>query len=49
MRIRQGKLIALLGNPGLDDYIVRIIDLSFAIPLSRGKGEILVCYKIEKE
>lgn len=49
MRIRQGRLIGLLGNPGLDDYIVRIIDLSFAIPLLRGKEEILVRYKLEKE
>jgi len=49
MRIRQERLIALLGNPGLDYYIVRIIDLSFAIPLLRGKEEILVCCKLEKE
>lgn len=39
----------LLGNPGLDDYIVRIIDLSFAIPLLRGREDILVHYKLEKE
>lgn len=39
----------LLGNPGLDDYIVRIIDLSFAVPLLRGREENLVCYKLEKE
>lgn len=49
MRIRQERLIGLLGNADLDDYIVRIIDLSFAIPLLRGKEEILVRYKLGKE
>lgn len=47
MRITQGRLIALLGNPDLHYYIVRIIDLSFA--LLREKDEILICYKLESK
>lgn len=47
MRITQGRLIALLGNPDLHEYILRFIDLSFV--LLREKDKILACCNLENK